>query len=53
MQPPKGRAMRARPHRGRFKRFVRGYLMYAGALATLYALLRLLVLVFVEVGKWM
>jgi len=27
--------------------------MFAGALATLYVLFRLLVLLFVEIGKWM
>lgn len=41
-----------RGHSGRFKRVVRGYLMCTGALTTLYVLLRLLVLLFVELGKW-
>lgn len=44
---------RGRPrHRGRFKRFLRGYLMTAGALATALALARLLVWLFVEIIKW-
>lgn len=30
--------------RGRFKRFVRGYLMFVGSLTTLYVLIQLLVL---------
>ena len=42
-----------RRRRGRFKRFVRGYLMFVGALTTLYVLLQLLVLLFVEIGRWM
>lgn len=39
--------------RGRFGRFVRGYLMFVGALTTLYVMLQLLVLLFVEINKWM
>lgn len=39
--------------RGRFKRFVRGYLMFVGSLTTLYVLIQLLVLLFVEIAKWM
>lgn len=38
---------------GRAARFFQRYLMFAGALATLYVLFRLLVLLFVEIGKWM
>lgn len=56
MQAPKMRGMEARPrrrHHGRLMRFMRGYLMCVGALTTLYVLLRLLVLLFVELGKWM
>lgn len=56
MQAPKMRGMEAGPcrrHRGRLMRFMRGYLMCVGALTTLYVLLRLLVLLFVELGKWM
>lgn len=56
MQAPKMRGMEVRPrrrHRGRLRRFMRGYLMCVGALTTLYVLLRLLVLLFVELGKWM
>lgn len=56
MQAPKMRGMETRPrrrHRGRLGRFVRGYLMCVGMLTTLYVLLRLLVLLFVELGKWM
>ena len=42
-----------RRHRGKMGRFFRGYLMIAGALATAYVLERLLVLLFLEIGKWM
>ncbi|MCE5344103.1 MAG: hypothetical protein LLF96_11060 [Eubacteriales bacterium] len=38
---------------GRAGRFFRGYLMVAGALATAYLLERLLVLLFIELGKWL
>lgn len=41
-----------RPRPGRFRRFMRGYLMLVGALTTLYVLILLLVQLFVEVGKW-
>jgi len=36
----------------RLLRFLRGYLMTVGALTTLYALVQLLVLLFVEIAKW-
>lgn len=39
-------------HRGRFMRFIRGYLMLVGALSTLYVLVQLLVRLFIEVGRW-
>ena len=39
--------------KGGLKRFFRGYLMCAGALATGYVLLQLIVLFLVEIGKWM
>ena len=44
-----------KPHRkgGRFRRFFRGYLMTVGALTTIYALIRLLIVLFVELQKWM
>ena len=48
--PPSHRR-RSRP--GRFRRFVRGYLMLVGALTTLYVLVQLLVRLFIEIGKWM
>ena len=48
--PPHWRRSR-RP--GRFRRFVRGYLMLVGALTTLYVLVQLLVRLFIEIGKWM
>ena len=48
--PPPHRR-RSRP--GRFRRFVRGYLMLVGALTTLYVLVQLLVRLFIEIGKWM
>jgi len=44
---------RRRKRRGRFRRFVRGYLMFVGALTTLYVLIQLLVLALIEIGKWM
>lgn len=47
--PPQGPRRR---HHGRVGRFFRGYLMVAGALATAYVLERLLVLLFLEIGKW-
>ncbi|HNW86307.1 MAG TPA: hypothetical protein PLP25_07600 [Candidatus Limiplasma sp.] len=50
-QPPPQEPGRRR--HGRVGRFFRGYLMIAGALATAYALERLLVLLFLEIGKWM
>ena len=47
-QPPR------RPRKkSRFRRFVRGYLMTVGSLTTLYVLARLVVALFVEMGKWM
>lgn len=39
--------------RGRAARFFRGYLMVAGAVATLYGLALLVVTLLVEIGKWM
>lgn len=41
-----------RKRRGWFLRFVRGYLMFVGGLTTLYGLIQLLVLLFVEIAKW-
>lgn len=38
---------------GRAARFFSGYLMFVGALTTLYVLAQLVVLLFVEIGKWM
>ena len=49
--PPPPRRRSRRP--GRFRRFVRGYLMLVGALTTLYVLVQLLVRLFIEIGKWM
>lgn len=49
--PPPHRRRSRRP--GRFRRFVRGYLMLVGALTTLYVLVQLLVRLFIEIGKWM
>ena len=42
-----------RRRRGRFMRFVRGYLMFVGSLTTIYVLIQLLVILFIEIGKWM
>lgn len=39
--------------RARAWRFLRGYLMIVGALTTLYVLAQLLVLLFVEIARWM
>ena len=50
--PQEHKPPRKRRH-GRFKRFMRGYLMFVGALTTLYVLIQLLVLLFVEIAKWM
>ena len=49
---PENQAHAPRPRHGRFRRFVRGYLMLVGMLTTLYVLVLLLVSLFVEVGKW-
>jgi len=50
--PPEPKPKRKR-RRGRFMRFVRGYLMFVGALTTLYVLMQLLVLLLVEIHRWM
>ena len=54
--PPAGQmekpGRQPRPRHGRFRRFVRGYLMMVGGLTTLYVLVQLLVRLFVEIGKW-
>ena len=47
------RTPRRRRRSGRVGRFFRGYLMFVGALTTLYVLIQLLVLVFVELSRWM
>lgn len=39
-------------HRGRFMRFMRGYLMIVGGAATVYALIYLIVRLFVKIGAW-
>lgn len=52
MHPQEPRPKR-RKRRGRFRRFVRGYLMFVGTMTTLYVLLQLFVLLFVEIGRWM
>lgn len=39
--------------KGRIGRFFRGYLMCVGALTTGYVLIQLLVVLLVEIGKWM
>lgn len=52
--PPQydGATPRKPKHRGRFRRFIRGYLMIVGALSTLYVLVRLLVVLLVELNQW-
>ncbi len=47
------RTPRRRRRSGRIGRFFRGYLMFVGGLTTLYVLVQLLVLLFVEISKWM
>lgn len=44
---------RRKRRRGRFGRFLRGYLMFVGALTTAYVMVQLLVLLLIEIGKWM
>ena len=41
-----------RKRRGRFLRFIQGYLMFVGGLTTLYVLAQLIVMLFVEIAKW-
>lgn len=52
MQPKKREPKPQRKH-GKLYRIFCGYLMTVGALTTLYVLLRLLTLLFVELQKWM
>lgn len=49
-QPPHPEKPRRR--RGALGRFMRGYLMLVGAGTTIYVLIQLLVLLFVEIQKW-
>lgn len=44
---------RPRRRRGALGRFFRGYLMLVGAGTTIYVLIQLLVLLFIEIQKWM
>ena len=45
---------RPRPHgRGKARRFFRGYLLIAGAAATIYVLVLLIIKLLVEAAKWM
>lgn len=55
MPPPHSPAHKRKKRRrgSRVKRFFKGYLMFVGALTTLYVLIQLLVLALVELGKWM
>lgn len=39
-------------HRGRFARFMRGYLMIVGGAATAYVLIYLLIKLLIEIGAW-
>ena len=49
----RGKPGRGAPrHRGRFARFMRGYLMIVGGATTVYVLIYLLVKLFVEIGAW-
>lgn len=54
VQPEKPRRPNRRSRRhGRLGRFCRGYLMCVGGLTTAYVVIKLLVLLFVEIGKWL
>lgn len=55
MHKPIQPSLSEKSHRrkGAFTRFMRGYLMLVGAGATIYALIRLLVLLLVELQSWM
>lgn len=53
MRPDEHRPYPEKKRRGRFRRFVQGYLMFVGTLTTLYVLAQLLVLLFVELARWM
>lgn len=45
---------RPRPHgRGKVRRFFHGYLLLAGAAATIYLLVLLIIRLLVELGHWM
>lgn len=48
-QPPHPEKPR---RKGAFVHFMRGYLMLVGADTTIYVLVRLLVLLFLEIQKW-
>lgn len=52
---PQHKPLPPKPKRrkGKLGRFFRGYLMCVGALTTGYMLIQLLVLLLVEIGKWM
>ena len=54
MEGPEMRQTQRPPRRrGRCVRFFRGYLMLVGGGTTIYVLIRLLVVLLVEVQKWM
>lgn len=54
VQPEPPRRTQKPPRcRGRLGRFCRGYLMCVGGLTTAYVVIKLLVLLFVEIGKWL
>ena len=48
-QPPHGKP---RHRKRRFMRFVRGYLMFVGVCTTIYALVRLVIVLLVEAQHW-
>lgn len=53
MHPVEHRPHPVKRKKGKFRRFVQGYLMFMGTLTTLYLLAQLLVLLFVEIARWM
>lgn len=52
--PSGGKPERGAPrHRGKFARFMRGYLMIVGGATTAYVLVYLLIKLFIEISAWL